>query len=122
MKIKYIISCAAVIGIMMFCSISSLAATKVNFSLHYTGTGVGNTLDQSRSIEANSKRYRGYCTMSSGYCQLKLHVPGATDQTIDQGHECYFKRTQSSNGNMTVSAQLLHGSGSGGANGYIEKK
>lgn len=122
MKIKYLVSSALAIGVLAIFSLSSFADTKVNFSLHYTGTSVGNVTYSGKPIDATSKKYYGYCSSSTGSSQVELHVPGAKTYTLTAGQGHTFTRGSSSSGNMTVSATLIHGSSSCGAAAYIEKK
>lgn len=123
-KIKVLVTCALAVGVLSAISLTSLAAiTKVNFNLYYTGTSVGSVLYRESAISANSKKYYAKCTDVYNKGQIQIHVPGATDYTLDKNQSHIFIRQSSTSGNMTVSGSLIRSaSGSCSAAGYVEKK
>lgn len=123
-KIKILVTCALAVGVIAASSLTSLAAiTKVTYNLYYTGTSVGSVLYRESTISANSKKYYAKCTDSYNKGQIQIHVPGATDYTLDKNQSHNFTRSSSSSGNMTVSGSLIRSSsGSCSVAGYVEKK
>ena len=121
-KIKVLVTCALAVGVLSAISLTSLAATSVNFNLYYTGTSVGSVLSRTSTIDGSSKKYKATCSSSSNGCSIKYSMPGASDLTIDQNSGTqYIVRSYCANGNTTVKGSILHGKSSGGVIGNVKK-
>ena len=121
-KIKVLVTCALAVGVIAASSLTSLAATSVNFKLYYTGTSVGSVLSRTYQIDGSSKKYKATCSSSSNGASIKFSMPGASDLTIDQKSGTQtIVRSYSANGNTTVKGSILHGSSSCGVEANVKK-
>lgn len=123
-KLKVLITCLLAVGVLATSSLTSLAATKVEFYLYYTNVIYANSvLSRSKSIDGTSKRYYAKCTDSYNKGLMRFHVPGATDYTLDENQSHIFTRSLKTSGKISVKASLVRPpSGAATVEGYIEKK
>lgn len=121
MKKKCVTACAIAVCIIAFSTLSSMAATKVNFSLNYTGTSTGNVLSQTKGIDASGSNYRAHCNWATGGCKVKISFyNGPSSSELGTNQTVTITRSPSS-GNTNVTGTLKHGTSSGGASAYVEK-
>lgn len=115
-KIKILVTCALAVGVLSAISLTSVAATKVNFSLYYTGTNVGSVLNRTYTIDGTSKTYRANCSSSSNGTSIRFTMPGGKKTlTIDQTSGTQnFGRNYKDDGDTTVSGSIKYVNGRSG--------
>lgn len=115
-KIKVLVTCALAVGVIAASSLTSLAATKVNFNLYYTGTNVGSQLNSTYLIDGRSKTYKANCTSSSNDTAIRFTMPKAkATLTIDEtsGTQPLLRRSKD-DGNTTVTGSIQYINGKSG--------